>query len=389
MEFWSKEYRFQRLDGTYADIMDRAYILRDDAGRPYRMLGAMMDITERKQIEEVIRNQNEMLASLYEITLDLLKYRDIDSLLNAMVELSAKFLDASFAEIMLLEDDTLVVKAVSKNQSHLIGRHMGRNDAVLSWEAFDTRQHVVLDDYYNWASRGKAYHDHVLHAVAAYPILNDDECLGVLGLGRGRPGYEFTMDQIQFGRLLANLTALILNNAQLREALREQSIHDPLTGLFNRRYMEEGFKQQLGRATRERQPLAMLMIDIDHFKQFNDTHGHATGDVLLCEVGRFLKKNIRIEDIACRYGGEEFLLIMPGASLQEIEGRAERLRSEVKELQVEHDGKRVGNISLSVGVAAYPEHGSSQESIMRAADAALYRAKQSGRDRVIVAEDAI
>ncbi|HUG33756.1 MAG TPA: PAS domain-containing protein, partial [Anaerolineales bacterium] len=386
MEFWSKEYRFQRLDGTYADIMDRAYILRDDSGQPYRMLGAMMDITERKQIEEIIRNQNDMLSSLYQITLDLLKHRDIDALLNAMVELSAKFLDAAFAEIMLIEGEELVVKAALKNQPALIGRRMNRDDAVLSWEAFDTRQPVVMKDYYNWPLRGAAYDEHILHAVISYPILNEDECLGVLGLGRDKPGYEFTVDQIQFGRLLANLTALVLNNAQLREALREQSIHDPLTGLFNRRYMEEVLKQHLNRVTRQHHPLGMIMVDIDHFKRFNDAHGHAAGDALLREVGRLLQNQIRVEDIACRYGGEEFLLIMPGASIAETWDRAGQLRREVKELQIEHEGRMIGEITLSAGVAVYPEHGSTQDSLMRAADAALYRAKQGGRDQAFLAE---
>ena len=386
MEFWSKEYRFQRLDGTYADIMDRAYILRDDSGQPYRMLGAMMDITDRKQIEAIIRNQNDMLSSLYQITLDLLKYRDIDALLNAMVDLSAKFLDATFSEIMLMEGEALVVKAAATNQSYLVGRRMGRDDAVLSWQAVDSGRQVVLEDYSHWSLRGAAYNDQNLHAVVAYPIMNDDECLGVLGLGRDKPGYEFTTDQIQFGSLLANLTALILNNAQLREALREQSIHDPLTGLFNRRYMEEVLKQHLSRVTRQHHPLGMIMVDIDHFKEFNDAHGHAAGDAILCEVGRLLQNQIRVEDIACRYGGEEFLLIMPGASIAETWDRAGQLRREVKELQIEHEGRLIGEITLSAGVAVYPEHGSTQDSLMRAADAALYHAKQHGRDQVVLAE---
>ncbi|HSM72152.1 MAG TPA: PAS domain S-box protein, partial [Anaerolineales bacterium] len=247
MDFWSKEYRFQRLDGTYANVMDRAYILRDDNGKPFRMIGAMMDITERKQNEETIRHQNEMLASLHQITLDLLKHRKIDQLLNALVEISASFLDTSFVEIMLAEDATLVVKAATKNQSGLIGKKMGRSEAVLSWRAFDKREPVVLQDYASWQRRQSAYDELPLHAAASFPILNDDQCLGVLGIARDQPGYEFTPDEIQFGHLFANLTALVINNVQLREALHEQSIHDPLTGLFNRRYMEEAFKQNLSR----------------------------------------------------------------------------------------------------------------------------------------------
>jgi diguanylate cyclase (GGDEF)-like protein/PAS domain S-box-containing protein len=386
MEFWSKEYRFQLMDGTYAAVMDRGYILRDHNGTPYRMIGAMMDITERKQDEETIRHQNEMLSSLHQITLDLLKHRNIDQLLNALVEISASFLDTSFAEIMLAEGDTLIVKAATKNQSNLIGRKMNRSEAVLSWHAFDTREPVVLKDYASWQHRQDDYDEFSLYAAASFPILNDEQCLGVLGLGRDKPGYDFTPDQIQFGHLFANLTALVINNVQLREALHEQSIHDPLTGLFNRRYMEEAFKQNLSRATRQLHTMGIIMLDIDHFKQFNDTHGHPAGDALLCEVGKFLQDHLRAEDVACRYGGEEFLLIMPGATLESTLQRAEHLRQEVKGLQAEYKGQAIGDITLSLGIAIYPEHGSTQKTILRAADDALYRAKQGGRDRVMLAE---
>ena len=388
MEFWSKEYRFQRVDGTYADIMDRGYIQRDEHGTPYRIIGAMMDTTERKQNEETIRQQNHMLSSLHQITLDLLRYRELEPLLGRLVELSAEFMDAPFVEIMLAEEDALVVKATTPNQSRMIGLRLGREEALLSWQAFDTHEPAVLSDYASWPHRKADYDEFVLRAAAEFPILNDDRCLGVLALGRDKPGYEFTFDQIQSGRLLASLTALVLNNAQLREALREQSIRDPLTGLFNRRYMEEALKQQLSRVTRNLHPLGVIMLDIDHFKQVNDTHGHAMGDTLLRELGQLLKGHVRAEDIACRYGGEEFIMIMPDASLEATQQRAEYLRQAVKQLRVQpaqNDGQALEGISLSLGVAVYPQHGRTKESVLRAADAALYRAKQEGRDRVIVA----
>ena len=387
MEFWSKEYRFQRMDGTYADIMDRGYIIRDDAGKASRMIGAMMDITERKQAEEIINHQNKMLSSLHQITLDLLKYREIDQLLNALIELSAKFLDAPYVEIMLMEGEALVVKAATQNQTRLVGERVGRNDALLSWQAFDTRDPAVLSDYASWPHRRAMYDEFLPHAVADFPILNDEQCLGVLALGRDKPNYEFTFNQIQFGRLFANLTALVLNNAQLREALREQSIRDPLTGLYNRRYMEEALEQHLSRVTRNLHPLGVVMIDIDHFKHFNDTHGHAAGDTLLRELGQLLKNHIRNEDIACRYGGEEFILIMPDASLEAAQQRAEHLRQQAKGLRVPDAGKSLDGITLSLGVAICPQHGRTEESVLRAADAALYQAKQEGRDRVVVAEN--
>jgi len=265
---------------------------------------------------------------------------------------------------------------------------VGRGDAVLSWQAFDTREPAVLSDYANWSNRQAMYDNFPLHAVADFPILNDERCLGVLSLGRNKPDYEFNLDQIQFGRLFANLTALVLNNAQLREALLEQSIRDPLTELYNRRYMQEALNQQLSRVTRQLHPLGLIMIDIDHFKNFNDAYGHAAGDALLRELGKLLQSHIRGGDVACRYGGEEFLLIMPDASLETAHQRAVLLQQEARKLRVQDAGQSLDGITLSLGVAIYPEHGRSIDSVLRAADAALYRAKQEGRDRVVVAERA-
>jgi diguanylate cyclase (GGDEF)-like protein len=172
----------------------------------------------------------------------------------------------------------------------------------------------------------------------------------------------------------------------LREALREQSVRDPLTGLYNRRYMQEMLKQNLSRVTRKLHPLGLIMLDIDHFKSFNDTHGHAAGDALLRELGRFLQSRVRMEDVACRYGGEEFILIMPEASLEVAQRRAEQLRAEATELRVRDAGLVIEGITLSIGVALYPLHAQAPDTLLRAADAALYRAKQEGRNRVVVAE---
>jgi diguanylate cyclase (GGDEF)-like protein len=159
-----------------------------------------------------------------------------------------------------------------------------------------------------------------------------------------------------------------------------------LTGLFNRRYMQESLDRELRRAQRRRMPMGVIMIDIDHFKRFNDTFGHAAGDELLREMGTFLQGQTRAEDIACRYGGEEFALILLDASAEDTEERAKLLREEAARLRVEYGHEPLGNITISVGVAVFPDHGGAAETLLKAADAALYRAKAGGRDRVMVAE---
>ncbi|MBL8100072.1 MAG: diguanylate cyclase [Anaerolineales bacterium] len=341
------------------------------------------ELLHRQQAEEQIIHQNKMLSELHEITLDLLKQNNLEQLLRRIVEISSEFLDATYGGITLIEGEELVLKAVTQNRAGALGQRYSRDDAKLTWQAFDSKKTMVLSNYDSWPDRRKQSQGFPRHAVIDIPILNGDECLGVLALGREKPNYEFSEEQIQFGGLFASLTALIITNSQLRETLKQQSIHDSLTGLFNRRYMEETLIQEISRAVRNGHSLGIIMLDIDHFKNFNDTHGHVNGDSLLSELGKFLKTNIRTEDTACRYGGEEFLLIMPDVSLETVLRRAELLRQGVSELQIQAD--TFANVTISLGIAMYPQHGTTMEFLIRSADKALYQAKQNGRNRVEVA----
>ena len=219
------------------------------------------------------------------------------------------------------------------------------------------------------------------------PLQAQGETIGILNV-QTQQEENLNESKRQLAYNVVEQAGMALSNLKLRDALREQSIRDPLTGLYNRRYMEEALKQQLSRVTRRLHPLGMIMIDIDHFKGFNDTHGHAAGDALLRELAKFLQKHIRGEDIGCRYGGEEFILILPDASLETTQQRAELLQQGAKEMRVKDAGQTLDGVTLSLGVAIYPQHGRTIENVMRAADAALYRAKQEGRDRVVVAEAA-
>ena len=167
--------------------------------------------------------------------------------------------------------------------------------------------------------------------------------------------------------------------------LLEQSVRDYLTGLFNRRYMEETLDRELLRAARKHLSLGIIMLDVDEFKHFNDTWGHAVGDETLRKLGSLLFNQVRAEDIACRYGGDEFILILPDASRDVTFERAERICELAKRLRMQFDGHTLAVATLSLGVAVFPEHGQTSTAILRAADTALYRAKQTGRNRVVVA----
>jgi diguanylate cyclase (GGDEF)-like protein len=171
--------------------------------------------------------------------------------------------------------------------------------------------------------------------------------------------------------------------------LRNQCVRDPLTGLFNRRYMQEFLIREIHHAQRTQKPLGFVLLDIDHFRHFNNTFGHQAGDVVLQEVSLFLQKSIRKSDIACRYGGEEFVVILPEASLEDTKERAEQLRAGVKHLKLNYLNQSLGKVTLSAGIACFPEYGKTGAELIQAADMALYRAKALGRDRVVTAQSIV
>ena len=169
----------------------------------------------------------------------------------------------------------------------------------------------------------------------------------------------------------------------LRDRLQEQAVRDPLTGLHNRRYLEEAFRTEAARCQRDALRLTLVMIDIDHFKKVNDTYGHLAGDQVLIALASLLRSEVRATDAACRYGGEEFVLLLPGMDARTAWARADQWRDSFSQLAVRHDDL-VLRATLSMGMATYPDSGDSLGDLMRCADLALYRAKRSGRNRTVI-----
>ncbi len=184
---------------------------------------------------------------------------------------------------------------------------------------------------------------------------------------------------------MAEQLALALANLRLRQTLRDQSIRDALTGLHNRRYLEESLVREIAAAKRAGRELAVFMLDADHFKRFNDQHGHEAGDAVLRAIGRLLKGAVRASDLACRFGGEEFTVVLIGCDLKSAREWAGRLAADTRRLEVKHAGKSLPQVTLSMGLALYPGNGEDPESLLQSADLALYEAKHAGRDRLAVA----
>lgn len=267
-------------------------------------------------------------------------------------------------------------------------------DRVSQWGAVPA-QAVEFAPSECWAlRRGKAHLvvgseprcNHVGADTARYlcvPLLAHGETLGVLHIvdgSTGRPSGE----EFRLARNLAESVSLAVANLRLRDAMRNLSMRDSLTGLYNRRYVEEALPQEFHRAKRQGSKVAVIMIDLDHFKGFNDRFGHDAGDAVLRELGQFLRRQVRESDVACRYGGEEFMMILGGTSLEGARVRAEELCAGAQRLEVVHDQVVLGPVTLSLGVAIFPDQGADPKSVIKAADTALYRAKRAGRDRVEV-----
>ncbi|MGM0432940.1 MAG: GGDEF domain-containing protein, partial [Spirochaetota bacterium] len=178
-----------------------------------------------------------------------------------------------------------------------------------------------------------------------------------------------------------SIAANYIGKHQLNQ-LQEHAIRDHLTGLFNRRYFDATIEHEISRAQNKETKLGVILMDIDAFKKYNDNFGHDAGDLLLQTIGTFVLDEIRLSDIVCRYGGDEFALLIPNADRKTISELAERLRIEAKQIDITYQGKPLGSISISQGIAVFPENGTTRDELMTHADAALFRAKEGGRDAI-------
>jgi len=252
-----------------------------------------------------------------------------------------------------------------------------------------------------WAlRRGQVHHVGVrsrlrcahVHADAAgaicVPVIGQGQTLGLIHVAACHDQWENPKQgEITLRRLrtMADRVGPALANLRLRETLRTLSIRDPLTGLFNRRYLEESLARELHRAERTDKPLAIVMIDIDHFKRFNDQFGHEAGDLVLRSFAEIIRQNIRKSDMACRMGGEELIVVLPDAGVDIALKRAEALRQAIQELNLRYHNTTLGSVTASFGIAVYPDHATTAETLLHAGDTALYRAKREGRNRVCIA----
>jgi diguanylate cyclase (GGDEF)-like protein/PAS domain S-box-containing protein len=401
-EPYEGELRLLRAsDKAFRWHLTRAVPLRQGNRTITKWFGTSTDIEDQKRNQQTLEEQvQQRTEALVEANTRLTERSQKSSLLAQMGELlqSCANLKEAFSVFVGFAPKmfpNLRGAVILLNSSRSLLEVVGSwADCELSSSVFEPSSCWALRTGHRYqvegAGRGVpcAHSKNLSGASLCIPIQAHGESLGVIHFQTMESAGKISELELSLAGPFAEQAGLAVANIRLREALRSQSIRDGLTGLFNRRYLEETLEREVHRAARTAQSLGVIMLDMDHFKSFNDNFGHEAGDLLLHEFGVFLSRHTRADDIACRYGGEEFALIFPGADLENTRRRAEHMQTAVRDIQLIHQGRPLGPITLSAGVAVMPLHGTSPRQLLAAADAALYKAKRGGRDRVMVADSA-
>lgn len=393
---WTGEVELQGRSGKLLSCLLRADVIKTEASKVLGFIIILTDIAERKRNEAELQQANAQLqnwvAELESRTHQITVLNEMGDLLQAclndqeayrVIAQTAQHLFRGFpGAIYIRTSEQPLVEQVASWGEPASGQDEFFLDSC--WALRRGRSHLVE------ASSSELLCQHIDQTQLAtgylcVPMTAQSMALGILYLESGPELFPRLEAQQWLAIAIAERAALALFNLKLQDSLRKQAIRDPLTNLYNRRHLDEWLERELHRANRNKSSIGVVMLDIDYFKSFNDNFGHKAGDLLLQEVSNLLQRFVRSSDIASRYGGEEFLLILPDTTLEAAQQRAEELRTRVKALHLNYQNQLLGPVTVSLGVAAFPEHGTTIDSLVRAADMALYRSKSTGRDRVTAA----
>jgi diguanylate cyclase (GGDEF)-like protein/PAS domain S-box-containing protein len=387
------------VDGTLSTILSSIFPLTAGNGEVSGLGLIATDITERKLAETQLQRVNAELVQVvhrlrrrnYEMRLlkqisDMLQgCLNVDEAYEVVALTSARLFDGMAGGLYVqgAVADQYEVRAAWGDPPPQLNVLSARQCRAL--QTGSSTPNCPIED----CGRDSGAAEYTSSYTLCVPLLIDQTVQGVLCLQGNR--FDVGGDPFANLRRLAEMfthqLALALSNLSLRERLQQQALQDGLTGLYNRRYLDENLPRELQRADRSGKALGLIMLDIDRFKRFNDTYGHDAGDALLREVGAFLKRHTRSADIACRYGGEEFVLVLPDLSPPDLAQRAEEVRAGISNLKVQYARHTFVLVTVSLGVAIYPDHKQTADDLIKAADEALYAAKHAGRNRVVFYSD--
>ncbi len=336
---------------------------------------ARLYANERRRVEE--------LEALRATTADITKELGLKNLLQAILQRATDLLHATGGELGLVDQKTNTIKiSVSHNMgtTENIGATISMNEGLMGYVA-QTQQIEMLEDYKNWDGQMDSYQESPIHAAIAAPLMIGTRFLGVIGIMNSDRTRKFTENEKDLMSMFAQQAAIAVENAQLYEERQHEARIDITTGIYNRRGLSELGCREIDRSIRFDRPLGVIFLDIDHFKVVNDTYGHPVGDLVLNELAQRLNANLRSIDILSRYGGEEFVILLPETNTESALDVAERIRRTVEEKPFSPNGLSLW-ITVSQGVTTMNADNRSLKELIRQADEATYQSKDAGRNLV-------
>lgn len=344
-------------------IISSQPLFRPAEALPHAAVTSFTDITERKQIGDALHQSEVRFRALFEQTHDAVFLLDMEGGHLAANQRSADMLGYTLEEMKLLS-----VREISAelDQSLNINARLVGGEQIPMYERLFRKKNGQIFPVEISVELVRDTNGNPMHIQSVMRDISQRK--------QAEAALKMANDQLQ---------ARVAEVEQLQVELREQALRDPLSGLYNRRYLNEALAREIQRTVRDGEVISIILMDVDHFKTINDTYGHPVGDSVLIEIARLITKQSRSSDIICRYGGEEFLMVLPGVTPDLAAKRADDIRQTCAETIIQHAGENLG-VTLSFGVAAYPEHGQTMEQIIANADFALYTSKQTGRNRVTI-----
>jgi diguanylate cyclase (GGDEF)-like protein len=333
-----------------------------------------------------LQKQIDALRDLIEVAKTVVSTLDLDTLLQAILVSAVQYAETPAGSVALYD---------SKSKELSLHAHRGLSSDFIQVERWSLTPGGLTEQILNSGEifiisdteQTPFFHNPVavregIRSLICVPLIFQDEVVGILYLDDFVPR-QFDRGRLELLSILASFAALAIHNARLHNRTKLMAITDYLTGLHNHRYFQQIFNQELGRARRYQKVMSLIILDVDNFKQFNDTLGHAVGDKVLVAIGEIITRSLRKVDFAFRYGGEEFVIILPETALEHAILTAERLRERIaRETCVAVEESRGNPITVSAGVACYPENGTNREDLFTLMDTYLYKAKSMGKNIV-------
>jgi diguanylate cyclase (GGDEF)-like protein len=339
---------------------------------------------EQARLYEVERQRAEQLDALRATAADITAELGLSKLLEIILKRAITLISATGGDLGLYDkekSDLLIVTSHNMGKDYS-GTRMAFGEGVMGSVA-ETLQPVIIQNYSTWEGRSPQYQDGPWHAAMSSPLIVHGRLLGTIGIVDSNPDRQFSQDDLNLLNLFAQQAAIAIHNAQLHAEVQKMAVTDALTGLYNRRGLFELGEKEIEKTVDSKRPIAAIMLDIDHFKQVNDSFSHAVGDQVLKELSNRCKILLRKNDLLSRYGGEEFAILLSDTDQESANEIAERLRKSVEEKPIETDLGAI-SITISLGISVAVENTPELAILLDHADTAMYAAKAAGRNRISV-----